>query len=633
MKVLLFFLSLLIFSPVFSQKEEIVVFNPEKKYTQEFIDSIGNFQLGLDTKEYKKMLESDKSLLGWPKYYRAKAKSLYYKKEYYDSVIYYANKGIESYTNAKVKRPIDEEVLIEIYYRKGKTLLFLQDYENSIITLQKGLTLTKKYPYKRVAYILDGIASNHLHLGNNSTALNYYLEISKDSLDMSVPSSSVTTYNRIGVLYEALGDTKSAKHYYKKGLEVSHRANYKVMNAYLYGNLGEISRNEQKIDSTIYYYKKALEARKAKENVDTYSSPGFAVVQKSYIKIYEGSVQEAIDSLNTIVENIKSLETINMDDKSLMLLAIETLALAYEKQGNASHYSHLFNETVEFLNKFHEKQLEEDLANLEIRYQTKEKEASILQLEEKETQQATILKQQKTITYSLGGFLIVLLGLIVLFWRQRKLKTQYEKENLEQRLLRSQMNPHFVYNALNSICNLVEKKSNETIPYINKLANLFRLILTNSREELVSLNDEMVTIKNYLELQSNFYSSFDFSINVDDDINDEEVVIPPMLMQPFVENAIVHGFTNNDKRGKIIIDVSKQQKDNLILFKISDNGVGYSESVNVKAVKNHTSVSGDIVKERLTILKKKFKVNTRFIIRQPELGGTYVELYLPYLKD
>jgi len=227
---------------------------------------------------------------------------------------------------------------------------------------------------------------------------------------------------------------------------------------------------------------------------------------------------------------------------------------------------------------------------------------------------------------------VLLSGFGYLFWKQRKLKNQYEKENLEQRLLRSQMNPHFIGNAMNTVSSLVERDSKETIPFINKLSNLFRLMLTNSREELVSLEEELVIINNYLELQSNFSQKFSFKVSIGDDVSLEEVVIPPMLIQPLIENAIVHGFSNSIKNREITINVIKDQKESLLKIEVGDNGSGFDQNVQLKNNQNRKSISGNIIKERLIILKKKFKVNSRLTVNSNE-EGTKVELYLPYLID
>ena len=309
------------------------------------------------------------------------------------------------------------------------------------------------------------------------------------------------------------------------------------------------------------------------------------------------------------------------------------LGVAYEKQGNAEAYRGLLDDYLLFLDKYEKNKEREAIENLEIQYQVKQKNASISQLEENKQQQQQIITQQRIIAIILGGLLVLFSGLGYLFWKQRKLKNQYEKENLEQRLLRSQMNPHFVSNALNTVNALVDKKSDNVIPYINKLANLFRLTLSNSREEFISLNDEIAAVKYYLELQSNLSQDFDFSIKVDDEIDGDEIIIPPMLIQPFVENAILHGLVREDSRGKVTIEFTKNIPENLLQCNINDNGIGFQNSIKITKPKKHKSISGDIVKERLAILKKKFKVNTRYTIMENENQGTLVELYLPYLID
>jgi LytS/YehU family sensor histidine kinase len=156
-------------------------------------------------------------------------------------------------------------------------------------------------------------------------------------------------------------------------------------------------------------------------------------------------------------------------------------------------------------------------------------------------------------------------------------------------------------------------------------------VLTNSREEFVSLDDEVATINSYLELQSQFSKDFDFSFFVDNSIDQEEYIIPPMLIQPFVENAILHGLKSNSNRGRVDIKITRNDK-GLLLCEISDNGVGISNVNALKDSKKQKSVSGDIIRERLEILKNKFKVNARYLITSKN-KGTHVELYLPYLLD
>jgi LytS/YehU family sensor histidine kinase len=224
------------------------------------------------------------------------------------------------------------------------------------------------------------------------------------------------------------------------------------------------------------------------------------------------------------------------------------------------------------------------------------------------------------------------LGYVVYY--QRKLKHQYKTSNLEQRLLRSQLNPHFLFNALNSVSGLVQKKSDQTIPYISKLGALLRSILENSREEFISLEEELDTIATYLELQSNFSKKFTFDIQIHENLNKEELLIPPMFLQPFIENAIDHGFKGNEEE-KITITVVQKPKDQVLYFSIEDNGIGYSNTMkNKKDMLGHQSLSGTILKERLELYARAFKKKARYVIEDVGTGeGTRVHLYLPYQLD
>ena len=130
-----------------------------------------------------------------------------------------------------------------------------------------------------------------------------------------------------------------------------------------------------------------------------------------------------------------------------------------------------------------------------------------------------------------------------LFFRKRQTDQKFKLASVEQRLLRSQLNPHFLFNALNSIVSLSTSNSEKTVPYTLKLSSLLRSILKNSREDFVTLAEELRSIEDYLELESNFSERFSYSVRVDDAIDSEILLIPPMFIQPFIENAIKHGFS------------------------------------------------------------------------------------------
>lgn len=289
------------------------------------------------------------------------------------------------------------------------------------------------------------------------------------------------------------------------------------------------------------------------------------------------------------------------------------------------------------------------LQNTEARYESSKKAERIKQLElENELQH-----KNKLLGYAVAG--VLLIGLIFMFrsyyYRQRyyqnredflkqeqansELKVQLmEKEtienlsarlSLERRLLRSQMDPHFIFNALGNIQSMILQK--DTIPavsYLNKFAKLTRQVLEQSRKETISLEEEINTLKNYIELQQlRLNNCFDYVIECDDAI-ETDILIPPLLIQPFVENAVEHGLKpqENNLRGLIEIYFKEDETEHNLICTIKDNGIGLAASRKLKINETHQSLSTTITDERLAKMQKE-NPNAGFTVkeRDPETDG------------
>lgn len=175
-----------------------------------------------------------------------------------------------------------------------------------------------------------------------------------------------------------------------------------------------------------------------------------------------------------------------------------------------------------------------------------------------------------------------------------KLLLENQSLKYQQKALQLQMNPHFIFNVLNSINGLIAMgDNNKARKFINDFAQLMRTVLNQSRNDTISIEEEIKYLKNYLDLEAmSRGDSFDFQFVIDDQIEDD-MHIQPMLIQPFVENSIVHGFLKLEHKGKIKIQMSLQEQDLKVV--IEDNGVGRSN----EAISNHKSVGLKVVKERL----------------------------------
>lgn len=200
-----------------------------------------------------------------------------------------------------------------------------------------------------------------------------------------------------------------------------------------------------------------------------------------------------------------------------------------------------------------------------------EKEKKLLEQNKQEELQNLQLQSRQT-------FLLILFAIILwigyLLNRQRQLYFEKQELQLHQRLLRAQMNPHFTFNTLSAIQNLISKDPQKAISYQLKFSRLLRLILKNSTVNFVQLDDELTTVEKYLELQLlRFPGKFDYEIVLEGVERDSLSFIPPMLIQPMIENCIEHGFADIDYTGLIKLTLSKG-RDDFLSCSIKDNGVG-----------------------------------------------------------
>ena len=213
-----------------------------------------------------------------------------------------------------------------------------------------------------------------------------------------------------------------------------------------------------------------------------------------------------------------------------------------------------------------------------------------------------------------------------------KLTLENHLINLEQKALQLQMNPHFIFNVLNGIKALGNSdKKEELNTTISQFASLLRAILNNSRAEEISLSQEIDTLKNYLELEIKMSSNaFEYTINSNtNNIDLDEILIPPMLLQPFVENCIKHGFKGKSDIGKIVIYFEVKEKH--LFCTIIDNGIGFKQSKQSNS--NHKSVALKVTKERIQNLSKYSTLDISEIQEGKRIKGTKVAFKIPLKTD
>lgn len=302
------------------------------------------------------------------------------------------------------------------------------------------------------------------------------------------------------------------------------------------------------------------------------------------------------------------------------------------------------------------------LQNADAKYESEKKMARIQQLE----QENKLQKKNQLLGYGISA--VLLIGLVFMYrsyyFRQRyhqkredflqqqqtnnelkmellekeTLENLAEKLSLERRLLQSQMDPHFIFNALGNIQGMILRKDMDlAVLYLGKFAKLSRRVLEQSRMETITLEEEIQTLENYIELQQlRLNQSFDYQIQCEESV-DQQLHIPPLLIQPFIENAIEHGLKPLEafQKGMLLISFEEQQEENLLICTIKDNGIGLTASRKQKTDDSHRSLSTKITDERLLLMLKD-NSQAKLEVRELTLDhdgqqGCMVTLYIPIL--
>jgi sensor histidine kinase YesM len=244
---------------------------------------------------------------------------------------------------------------------------------------------------------------------------------------------------------------------------------------------------------------------------------------------------------------------------------------------------------------------------------------------------------------------LLLIGMILTVFRLRmhqirrrekeKMNVQMQIAELELQVLRAQMNPHFMFNSLNSIKNYILKhETAKAAEYLSSFAHLIRLILQHSRERTISLQDELEMLLLYIDLEKlRFREGFEFIYEVNEEINTSHVQIPPMIIQPYIENAIWHGLLHKDQDRRLALRVSIDEKQ--VTCEIEDNGIGREQAAKIrsKSATRYKSMGMGITQDRITLMNSMSALGIRIDLIDKTNGaghpsGTLVKIHIPHAR-
>lgn len=456
-------------------------------------------------------------------------------------------------------------------------------------------------------------------------ALEYFKKALQIQNETGEQSAAVTLTN-IGVIYFELGDEIRALEYYNKAknffLTIDNKRGYALLLNYF----GDYYKKTGDSATAIGYYVQAQQLYQGMENkfgvsLVLYNMGGLYAGQKQYADALASAQQSLV-----LAREIGALDQIKHSEKLLSDI--------YTATGDqAKAFAH-YKQYILIKDSLDNDENTKKFVRAEMHSEYEKKEALLMEQNKRQ--------QQFTLFLIIGGLLLLVL-IFVTYNRlqiKRRLTLQKEVAEYEQKALHLQMNPHFVFNCLGSISSfIVQNGTDSAIKYLSKFSKLMRLTLEYSKGSLIPIDKEIEGLQNYLELeQLRFNKKFEFTITSSRDIEDD-MALPPLLIQPFVENAILHGMV--PKEGDGLIAVHFDIEHNKLVCTITDDGIGIQTSKAMKehSVKAHQSMALEITKKRLEMMEATTAQSASVTIEEMQSDGhaigTKVVISLPiqYTSD
>lgn len=432
-------------------------------------------------------------------------------------------------------------------------------------------------------------------------------------------------YFNAGYAYTTLGMFEKAEEYYRTAIDICRESSFVSGEMVMLASLGHLNMEMGNYEEAKNNLKRPLPFF---EQNNQLSSIAGCYYNLGLVSSSENDHVEAIRlhrKALAIYEKLGSLHFIQETNKQLYFAYSITRNYDEAKQALKNHK--VIKDSID------SKEKRALAAELQTKYETEKKEAEIVSLSQQASIQSLEIKQKnQAIVIGLFGFAFVL-AVSYLVYKQRISKREQTQTELEQRFLRSQLNPHFISNALVAVQSFMLNNDTEAAAtYLAKFSKLMREILENSRKEFIPVEEEINMLSNYLDIHKlRFKDSFQYSISIDENINPEEDTIPPMFVQPFVENSIEHGIIN--AQGKGTIDLNFVKQDGYISIAVKDNGGGLVLSQHKS--ESHNSLSTAIIKERMELFNQSLKNKIQLVLgeiknEKGEIAGTKVELKVPF---
>ncbi|HKG68154.1 MAG TPA: histidine kinase, partial [Segetibacter sp.] len=554
-----------------------------------------------------------------------------------------------------------------LHFRKAGNEVMLADLTDQLSYVfgakgdfEKRFELVKKaFREKRKIRDSIGLMWSYYHLAkiyqltnDHETALDYFRKTIKQAISQSL---SFRPYRSVGRTFLYMGNYDSSFYYFYKMLQIIPSDGPSL------AGLGKLYMLRKEYDTALNYLRNALTTFRKNNNIGD-GTLVMVDIGKTYaqMKQYLKALQYARECLTTANQ---------ISNKFIVQSSYELHWNLYERlhmKDSAYFYFQKFVSLRDSLkDALFKRQLIQKLALFKVESREEQQQARINLLNKENKIKHQQLQKEALMKKILAGTLVCITLLSIIILRNialkrrnekhrrelaenelqiQKLETERTKAELQQQAtqlqmqaLRAQMNPHFIFNSLNSINRFILKKqSREAAGYLTKFSRLIRMILNSSANATVNLAEDLAALELYMELESlRFDQKFVYKIQIDPDVDANFIQIPPMLLQPFVENAIWHGLMLKKGEGHLWVNIC--QEDSMLVCTITDNGIGREKSAEIRSKSAYTSKSMGmaITADRIKLLQKQkaFIQVTDLVLSDGTAGGTEVLIKIPVMYD
>lgn len=561
----------------------------------------------------------------------------------------------------------------------------ISDFRKALEYHDKALIIFEELDHTLgIAHSYSNAGVVHLSLSDYPRALENFLNAARHVQDSDQALRANIALN-IGLVYKNMKQYEKARQYTNEALGLYTALGMKQGEANAFGNLGTISSEQGFSREALECFDKSLQLntsignkrriagdlvniavvyhhlgdytsalRHFRESLELYEQSNdrentcFTLVKLAELHLEMTSGTELknayISSLSQIFNYLKRAKQLAEETRSIrrQQMVWDVMSRAYERQGQHAKALDAYKMSIALRDSIFNSENDKEIARQQILFEYEKKEALLVAAHEKDIAVAHAeLQRQKTIDSALiaGTVLLILAAGAGYFLNKKKKDAERQKREAEfqaliaetkMKALRAQMNPHFIFNSLNAISNFIGSNQLDSAEdYLVRFSKVIRMILENSDCTEISLSDDLKILEQYIQLErTRLRDRFSYEIMVDESIDPENTFVPPLILQPIVENSIWHGVSQLKAGGKILIHI-REDSGNLIC-EIDDNGPGRHKGK--IQTKEHKSMGIDIARSRLEILNEQ-KLAGADIVLTDKPEGLRVTVTLPLLQN